>query len=124
MEVVAETLEAYEAAIEDFTLLAERTDHDSTKLGAIRARLDTYHARIDLMRTIGVLPSDLGYMAVPIDLARIADRLVEVFERVEIPQPVMEQIMEALAPSAALASEPPQLAGTSSSSAPPPSFGP
>jgi hypothetical protein len=106
MEVVEETLEAYGAAIEDLSLLAERTDHDSTKLGAIRARLDVHHARIDLMRTIGVLPHNLGYMSVAIDLRKIAARLLDVFDRAEISEQVMDHIMEAIDPRAALSPQP------------------
>jgi hypothetical protein len=97
VEVVEETLAAYESAIQELAILAEETNHDSTKLGAIKARLDVYEARNHLLRSIGVLP-DLGSLRVAIDLSQIAGRLVDLFERAQISDPVKAEILEAIDP--------------------------
>jgi hypothetical protein len=106
VEVVEETLGAYATAIEDLSLLAESTDHDSTKLGAIKSRLDVYHSRIDLLRAVGVMPRDLGYVGVALELRQIATRVVDVFESAGMPEQVKAQLLEAIDPRTALAPPP------------------
>jgi hypothetical protein len=97
VEVVEETLAAYESVIDELAVLAGETNHSSTKLGAIKARLDVYEARNHLLRSIGVLP-DLGSLRVAIDLSQIAGRLVDLFERAQIPESVKAQILDAVDP--------------------------
>jgi hypothetical protein len=108
VEIVEETLEAYETAIADLVVLAEETNHDSTRLGAIKARLDVYQARNELLRTIGVLPSDLGSLHVAIDLSQIAGRLVALFEHAQVPERVKAEILDAIDPRADPPFESPQ----------------
>jgi hypothetical protein len=97
---VEATLDAYETAIADLVILAQETRHDSTRLGAIKARLDVYQARNDLLRTIGVLPSDLGELRLAIDLTQIAGRLITLFEHAAIPEPMKAEILDAIDPRA------------------------
>jgi hypothetical protein len=106
VEVVEETLAAYEAAIDDLADLAAETDHDSTRLGAIKARLDVHHARIDLLRTVGVLPRDLGAVGVVLDARRIAVRLTEVLGRDGVSESVRSDILDAIDPRTGARSRP------------------
>jgi hypothetical protein len=55
-EIIRDTLDAYDAAIEDLGVLAEETSHAGTTLGAIRGRLDAVRAKWELMQAIGLLP--------------------------------------------------------------------
>jgi hypothetical protein len=62
-EIVRDTLESYDARIEDLALLAEETEHAGAKLGAVKARLHAIRSKWELMRAIGVLPADLGRLS-------------------------------------------------------------
>jgi hypothetical protein len=98
VEVVEETLEAYEAAIDELAILAETTDHDSTRLGAIKARLDAQQERVELLTRIGVLPRDLGQAGVEIDLREIAARLDAVLSSPGVSPALREGVITALDP--------------------------
>jgi chorismate mutase len=95
-EIVRDTLEAYDAAIEDLALLADETAHDGTKLGAIRARLDAVKSRWELMQAIGVLPADLGQLWPEFDAARVARQIVDVLDNHQVSPEVQQEITKAV----------------------------
>jgi hypothetical protein len=96
VEAIEETLAAYDAAIDDLAILASETRHDSTKLGAIKARLEVHRSRVELLQTVGVLPRDLGHIGVIVDVRRIAARLVAVLDRPDVPETVRIDILDAI----------------------------
>lgn len=81
LAVVKEEIARHDAIIEDLALIAESAAHDGVKLGAIKARLAAMAQRIDLMRVIGVLPSDLGLFRHEVEVQRVAQDLLEVCKR-------------------------------------------
>jgi hypothetical protein len=66
-ELVQNTIDGYDSGIEDLALLAQETEHDGVRLGAIKARLDALRSKWELMRTIGVLPADFGQLSGELD---------------------------------------------------------
>jgi hypothetical protein len=74
-------LAEYDDALEDLRRLARETSHDGTKLGAIRGRLEVIALRTQLQMALGLLPHDLGNLAVVVDGRRMADAVLEVLER-------------------------------------------
>jgi hypothetical protein len=96
VEVIEDALASYDAAIEDFALLAEQTGHDGTRLGAIRGRLEATSAKLGLMTSVGVLPRNLGRLAVEIDVRKAAATAIDVLDRNGIPPEVQQQLAEAL----------------------------
>lgn len=93
---VEELLAGHDAALEDLARLANDAKHDGARLGAIRARLDVMREKYELLAAVGVLPRDLGQVAVQIDSQRIADATVAVLERHAVPEHVFDEILEAL----------------------------
>ena len=95
-EIVRDTLDAFDAAIEDLALLAGSTAHDGTKLGAIRARLDAVTSRWELLRAIGVLPANLERLWPELDVDRVARRILDVLDSHQIPLEVQQEIAQAV----------------------------
>jgi hypothetical protein len=95
-DVVRDTLDGFEAAIEELALLADSTNHDGTKLGAIRARLDAVKSRLELMQAIGVLPGDLRQLWPEFDAARVACQIVDVLDNHQVSPEVQQEIAQAV----------------------------
>jgi hypothetical protein len=70
--IVEEVLHDFDTAIHELAVLAAETDHDSSRLGAIKARLDVQRSRIELLQMVGALPRELAQVGVIIDLRQIA----------------------------------------------------
>jgi hypothetical protein len=83
-DVIRETLDGYDAAIEDLALLAESSTHDGTRLGPIRARLDAVRSRWELLHAVGVLPANLGQLWPEFDAARVARQIVDVLDNHQV----------------------------------------
>jgi hypothetical protein len=95
-EIVRDTLDAYDAAIEDLALLADSSTHDGARLGAIRARLDAVTSRWELMQAIGVLPANLEQLWPEWDAQRVARRIIDVLDDHQIPLEVQQEIAQAV----------------------------
>lgn len=95
-ELVRDTLDNYEAAIEELALLAARTDHGPTKVGAVRVRLEALRGRIELLQSVGAVPHDLGQIRVIDDAQLVARQIAEVFERYGVPQDVQMAVVDAI----------------------------
>lgn len=91
---VRDALEAHDAAIEELALLAEQTNHDGAKLGAIRARLDAIRSRWELMRAIGLLPANLGQLWSEFDAEMVSREIVAVLDKHEIAADVRREISD------------------------------
>jgi transposase-like protein len=94
--VVEDTLAAQESAISDLALLSERTDHDATRLGAIKARLSVYAERIELLQLVGMIPTDLGQLLIVEDNAEVVRQVVAVFSRNAVPDYVVEELLDVI----------------------------
>jgi hypothetical protein len=96
VEVVDQMLERYEAFQERLIDIADTATNDSARVGAIKAAMDAMKAQAELMQAIGVLPRDLGRMAVEIDVVQTAMAAIEVLARNGVPVEVQRELVEAV----------------------------
>ncbi|MEJ7569643.1 MAG: hypothetical protein WKF41_15430 [Gaiellaceae bacterium] len=89
-EALREAVAQYDAAIEDLALLAETTTNDPVRLGSIKARLDAMTRREDLLRIAGILPSTARATRTEIDIQKMTDVIIDLFDRV-VPEPLQDQ---------------------------------
>jgi hypothetical protein len=78
--VVADMLDELQAISEQLAEIADSTANDAVRVGAIGRRLTVLRETRELMQATGVLPNDLGQLAVAIDLKAAADRMVAALE--------------------------------------------
>ncbi|MEJ7787879.1 MAG: hypothetical protein WKF96_24015 [Solirubrobacteraceae bacterium] len=93
--VVHHALESFEAAIEDFALLAESASHDAVKLGAIKARLAATTERLEFMKMVGLLGS-FRTLEFELDARRTVEEIIKVLERHNVGEDVFDEIKFAL----------------------------
>ncbi len=89
-EALREAVARYDAAIEDLALLAESTGNDPVRLGSIKARLEAMTRREDLLRIASILPYTPQAMRTEIDIHRMRDVIIDLFDRV-VPEPLQDQ---------------------------------
>lgn len=94
--LVRQTLWNYEAAIEELALLAAKTDHGPTKVGAIRVRLEALRGRLELLQSVGAVPHDLGQIRVIDDAQATARQILNVFDHYDIPEEVRFAIVDVI----------------------------
>src|SRR3954467_10511357 len=80
IELACEVLAEYDSALDDLRRLARETSHDGTKLGAIRGRIEVITLRTQLQMALGLLPRDLGDLAIVVDGRRVAEAVLGVLE--------------------------------------------
>ena len=95
--MVEVALDGHEALSEELALLAERTRHDGVRLGAIKGRVETHRARIELLQAAGVLPADLPQLRVLQDVNTVAEVIIAIFNRYEVPIEARREIRGLLA---------------------------
>ncbi|MGI9110818.1 MAG: hypothetical protein ACR2GT_01215 [Gaiellaceae bacterium] len=89
-EALREAVARYDAAIEDLARLAESTGNDPVRLGSIKARLDAMTRREDLLRIAGILPSTARALRTEIDIQKMTDVIIDLFDRV-VPESLRDQ---------------------------------
>lgn len=94
--LVRHTLWNYEAAIEELALLASKSDHGPTKVGAIRVRLEALRGRLELLQSVGAVPHDLGQLRVIDDAQATARQILQVFDHYDIPEDVRFAIVDVI----------------------------
>lgn len=95
-EILDETLERYEAAIEELALVSHTTKHDAVKVGAIKARLEAIKQVTEILQATGNLPQDLGTLRVQLDQRAVAARFLAVFDELGLPDHVADRLLTAL----------------------------
>ena len=95
-EAIIEALGQVEAGIEDLALLAQTTNNDSVRLGAIRARLDLMGRRVTLLRMGGYLPFTPRDAMVEANFRRTGEAIIEVMEKHGVLDDVADDLLEAL----------------------------
>jgi hypothetical protein len=88
--------EGWPAAIEDLAMLAQATNNDPVRLGAIRARLDAMAQRATLLRLGGYLPATRRAEMVEADIRRMGEDIFKAIEKHQVPDEVVEDLLEAL----------------------------
>jgi hypothetical protein len=95
IDTIEAAIASYDQAIEDFAVLAEQTTNDAVRLGAIRSRLDALGAKLALMNATGLMP-DFQRLRVEVDLRRVVDTVVEVFDAHMVPRDAQMAVAQAL----------------------------
>jgi len=95
-DAIAEALLQIEAAIEDLALLAQTTNNDPVRLGAIRARLDAMGDRVTPLRVGGYLPRTWRDAMVEANFRTMSENIVEVLEKHGVFNAVAGDLLAAL----------------------------
>jgi hypothetical protein len=85
-----------DAIIEEFALLAETTNNDAVRLGAIKARRQAVEHRVGLLQATGVLPPTGEAIQFELDARATAERLVAVLNHHNVGQAVWDDIVTAM----------------------------
>ena len=80
-----ELLDGYQGAQEELAEISATSNHDATRVGAIRTRLDALAAQTNLLMLVGVLPRDLGQLRHDLDVQELARQTIAVFDRHGVP---------------------------------------
>jgi hypothetical protein len=89
-----EAIASVDSVIEDLALLAESTNNDAVKLGAIRARLGALIERFALMRACGLVPRDLGHGE--LDVRKVVSAIGEIVRERRIDPEVITEMQKAI----------------------------
>ena len=81
LELLDELLDGYQGAQEELAEISATTNHDATRVGAIRTRLDALVAQTNLLMLVGVLPRNLGQLRHDVDVQELARQTLAVFDR-------------------------------------------
>jgi hypothetical protein len=96
-EAVEEALILIDQSIADFAVLAESTNNDAVRLGAMRSRHRAVIDRLELHQRLGVLPT-LEQLAPTFEIESLVEALVDVLdEHGDIADPLINDILETLA---------------------------
>lgn len=101
VEVIEDALHQYRDAAEELALIAGQTGNESVRVGAIKARLDCLRSTTALMQEVGVLPHDLGQLAVEIDVRQMVVRVLAVFDELDLSVEVQRRLIDAIDPRGA-----------------------
>lgn len=77
-------------------MLAQATNNDPVRLGAIRARLDAMAQRATLLRLGGYLSATRRAEMVEADIRRMGEDIFKAIEKHQVPDEVVEDLLEAL----------------------------
>jgi hypothetical protein len=95
VEVVDELLEGYAQDIRDLVAQYEKADTEGNRnaaVGSINSRMAARERITALLQGIGVLPQDLGTMHLVIDGRVMAEKVMSVLERFELPDDLFEEL--------------------------------
>ena len=95
-DIVRETLEGYNAAIEELAEYALDQGHGAGKVGAVRVRLEALRGRLELLQSLGVVPLELGTLRLADDWIRVARIVVQVLDAWEVDDRVQMAIIDAV----------------------------
>ena len=98
VELARDQLDQLAAAIDELAIVSATAKNDSARVGAIGKRLDAIRQQRELLQAIGLLPHDLGTLHVSIDVQAMSIRVLEVFERFDLPMDVQGAIIDAIDP--------------------------
>jgi hypothetical protein len=101
--VVDELIENYEATAGWFAEIARKADNTAAAVGALRGRIEVLDKIATLLQASGALPHDLGKLRLEIDVKYVAEVLVAVLERHDVPIEAQAEVLETLSESTGLA---------------------
>lgn len=94
MTFIQETLGQFEAAIEELAVLSSATDHPGVKVAAIRTRVETVKARLEMLQQVGIVPLNLGTIQLQSDAREIGRRIVDVLMAYDVDESVQDAILD------------------------------
>lgn len=96
VEILQEKLMRLEAAAQEYALIAQTTSNEQIRVGAIAKRLDAYQQATELMQKTGVLPNNLGTLAITMDVKKLAKRVVDAVEQMDLSDDQAQKLLEAI----------------------------
>jgi hypothetical protein len=93
-KVLRDTLDAYQALIEEAVALADEAEQESTRLGALKLRLALLDARLRMFPGIGLVPSEVERARLEADATRIARGMLIILDRHGVPEHVQQEIVD------------------------------
>ena len=96
LELIREALERREVLVEELALLAEKSKHDAVRLGALKEKRAALNDHTNLLIACGILPRSLGRVAVEIDVHRLTQHILAVFDRHGVEQAARRELVEVL----------------------------
>ena len=91
---LTDTLDAYQALIDEAVALADEAQQESTRLGALKLRLALLNARIQLVPGVGLVASEVERARMMEDFQRIARQTLLAFDRHGVPEHVQREIID------------------------------
>lgn len=95
--VVEQAYERYESAYERLAEITEEAKNDSARVGAVRAQTAVIGEQLALLQAVGVLPSNLGKLAVQADARTLAAHVVAIFDKYDLPVEAEEELRSLIA---------------------------
>ena len=96
IEWVESTYLLYEEAIDQLQEIAEISNNASARVGAIKAAVAVQAEETALLQAVGVLPRNLGRLAVELDVRHVATTVTQVFEEFAVPREATDAILRIL----------------------------
>ena len=93
-EALADTLDAYQALINEAVALADEAQHESTQLGCMKLRFALLAARLGLCPGIGLVPSEIERARLEADFSQVARQMLHVLQRHGVPEHVLEEVID------------------------------
>ena len=99
VDVFEEHLLALDAVIDEQARLSlSGKESGSVKVAALGKKLDALREKREAYEAVGILPRDLGQMKVMLDSIQMAQQIAGVLERGEVPENVIDEIIDILDP--------------------------
>lgn len=98
LDILDGVLEGLQGAIEELAMISATTQSDRTRVAAITAKVTIHDQIVKTLQTIGVLPNDLGVLRLEVDARVMAERVIRVIDKYELPAEVTDAMIEALGP--------------------------
>jgi hypothetical protein len=94
-EVVDEVVAQLEAVVEELALVAQTTNNDAVRLGAIKARTATLIQRVELLQWLGRVPV-APRLRWEIGMEATANVVLAIFDRYRVPDAAAHELIDAL----------------------------
>lgn len=99
IKIVDEMVEGYQADLNELAMISNATANEAVRVGAVNARMAARDRIVGLLQAVGVLPHDLGRLRLEVDVRYIAERVVTVLEKYNLPESAHDELLELLSGS-------------------------
>lgn len=98
LDILDSVLEGLQGAVEELAMISATTSSDRTRVAAIQAKVAIHDQIVKTLQTVGVLPNDLGVLRLEVDARVMAERVIGVIEKYDMPAEVTDAMIAALGP--------------------------